>query len=167
MLSIAPVSLRKPAVIVCSLFCFLFGSIVLVFAWQGVPGATSQNTVLDLEQQWFQAVRTGDGLTLDRLMTADFEGTTTVGRRLDKAGWLSLFASQVKDASGNVAYRNWRIVLRDVKARAYPGVVLVRGVADMQTQHYTEVYLHVWIESPKGWLLAMAQVTPAITSPMK
>lgn len=136
-------------------------------SFQESANQTAGGRVLQLEHQWVEAMEAGDRAALDRLTMTDFEAVSTLGRVFDKDGWLAIYASHLKDASGNVIHRNWKIKVSDLKVRSYPGVAIARGIAVMETQHYSEYFSHLWVNSGNGWRLALIQATPLIISPVK
>jgi ketosteroid isomerase-like protein len=117
-----------------------------------------------LEQQWHQAVLTGDAVTMDKLLSEDFLGIEANGEVVTKA--------QQLDHMRNRQFVISRLENSDVKIKLIREIAIVTSLAQVTgivdgehlqgAYRYTRIYQHL---ATGAWKVTNFEVTPVKGAP--
>ncbi len=136
---------------------FCAGMVTLLEA-QPVMSGGDEETALQADRVFVEALRSGDQATAGTLLDAEFTWTDRTGKTRTKAEILPVLATLATDAD------------TDVKAGSYGQVMLIRGSHRIPSQNVSVRFARVWVKRPKGWQAlvyqetTMAEKTPATRS---
>ena len=117
----------------------------------------------DAVRRFGEAWASGDGVTMDALLSPSYTHTDVFGKLSDRATWLGY-------ATGRSG-RTTRIEFRDVRIRVSGDVGIVTGINDLQgggirdaadLKKLTLAFTQVWVWRDGRWLREAFQATPIV-----
>ena len=130
---------------------------LLIFLGASLMSAGQNDDVLRAESDWFEAMRTGHADHMAGLLDDSFVGTTDVGKRYNKTGWVRQFR-----LNRGQAPRRFSVGEQEIQSHTDVAVVSGRVEQRRPLALYSVMYTHVWRRKSGNWRLIALQETPRV-----
>ncbi len=123
-----------------------------------------EQEIVKLEQEWSDAIRSGDKDFIQKLWAQDFILTNSSGKVLTKAQ-LEAIEKVNPGTSARISPLSVRLMTADLKVKIYSSTAIATGWIRFEepvrnSQFVFEYrFTHVWVKSHTGWQVVAAQYT--------